>query len=394
MSQERRAPRWRALGWGLPFFGGLAVVAASLSIPRIEDDLGAKVRRSLTEAGFSELNVDMSGRDAEIVSAQSYPAGSSAAIKDAAVQWGVRRADVSLIEVPSATNPSSAPSSPTPATGGPRLTLPVVFAEIDNNAVILRGSYADQSQHDRLLTAAKSAYGIGAVTDQLRSANRGEDAPTAEAVAALATALTASEHDFVRGQVAFNDGRLVVDGVAADPASRDRLLDMLKAVERNGIPVKSTLSLAKGSAASTTSASTTTTPTTPTPTTPTPSAAVNDAVAQLNRLLALKPVLFQPATAEILSESLPTLEAAAAILASLVGITVNVEGHTDSLGADQLNQQLSEERASAVQTSLVRLGVPEARLSAVGYGEGRPIAGNDTESGRQANRRVQFSVKS
>lgn len=73
-------------------------------------------------------------------------------------------------------------------------------------------------------------------------------------------------------------------------------------------------------------------------------------------------------------------------------LTVTVEGHTDSVGTDAYNQKLSERRANAVVKYLVNtVGIPADKLSAVGYGESRPAATNDTAEGRAQNRRVEFT---
>jgi OOP family OmpA-OmpF porin len=69
-----------------------------------------------------------------------------------------------------------------------------------------------------------------------------------------------------------------------------------------------------------------------------------------------------------------------------------VAGHTDSVGTDQYNQGLSERRANSVRDYLVEQGVRASRLTAVGYGENRPVATNDTADGRQENRRVELVV--
>jgi OOP family OmpA-OmpF porin len=70
-----------------------------------------------------------------------------------------------------------------------------------------------------------------------------------------------------------------------------------------------------------------------------------------------------------------------------------VEGHTDSFGSDQSNNQLSQRRADAVRTYLLReSGVPEYRIMATGYGESRPIATNETAEGRARNRRIDFVI--
>jgi outer membrane protein OmpA-like peptidoglycan-associated protein len=70
--------------------------------------------------------------------------------------------------------------------------------------------------------------------------------------------------------------------------------------------------------------------------------------------------------------------------------TASIEGHTDSVGSAQANQLLSERRANAVLTALVRQGVPSDRLRTQAFGEDNPTASNDNETGRQMNRRVEI----
>lgn len=72
---------------------------------------------------------------------------------------------------------------------------------------------------------------------------------------------------------------------------------------------------------------------------------------------------------------------------------ISVEGHTDSVGKDEYNQTLSEQRASSVATYLSGQGIPPNRLMAIGYGETRAIASNDNEAGRQQNRRVEIHLE-
>ena len=74
-------------------------------------------------------------------------------------------------------------------------------------------------------------------------------------------------------------------------------------------------------------------------------------------------------------------------------IDVRVEGHTDSRGSDAYNMKLSQERARSVVNYLVSRGVKRSSLVAVGMGERAPVASNDNEEGRAANRRVDFVVK-
>jgi outer membrane protein OmpA-like peptidoglycan-associated protein len=80
------------------------------------------------------------------------------------------------------------------------------------------------------------------------------------------------------------------------------------------------------------------------------------------------------------------------ILAAHPTLTLEIEGHTDSVGSDALNQTLSEHRAEAVRNYLIQQGVPGSATSAVGFGKARPVASNETPEGRQLNRRVELVV--
>lgn len=72
--------------------------------------------------------------------------------------------------------------------------------------------------------------------------------------------------------------------------------------------------------------------------------------------------------------------------------TVTIEGHTDSVGSDALNQSLSEKRAEAVRSYLLSRGIPAGRMTVTGLGETSPVATNDTPAGRQQNRRVELVI--
>ena len=75
------------------------------------------------------------------------------------------------------------------------------------------------------------------------------------------------------------------------------------------------------------------------------------------------------------------------------GMQVEISGHTDSVGPKAYNKQLSQSRANAVKSFLASKGIDARRITAVGYGEERPLASNDDdEEGREFNRRVEFKV--
>ncbi|NVK30518.1 MAG: OmpA family protein [Gammaproteobacteria bacterium] len=74
------------------------------------------------------------------------------------------------------------------------------------------------------------------------------------------------------------------------------------------------------------------------------------------------------------------------------GLQIVVEGHTDSSGSAEGNRRLSQQRADSVATQLEKLGVKPDRITAVGYGEDRPLVSNDTRAGREQNRRIDFKI--
>jgi OOP family OmpA-OmpF porin len=73
-------------------------------------------------------------------------------------------------------------------------------------------------------------------------------------------------------------------------------------------------------------------------------------------------------------------------------LKISIEGHTDDQGADKYNQKLSEQRAQSVLAYLTGHGVDAGKLTAKGFGEGKPIASNETEEGKEQNRRVEFII--
>jgi outer membrane protein OmpA-like peptidoglycan-associated protein len=87
-----------------------------------------------------------------------------------------------------------------------------------------------------------------------------------------------------------------------------------------------------------------------------------------------------------------TLNQVAQTLAEYNETYIDVYGHTDATGSDAYNQQLSERRALAVADYLSSRGVQQARIGTRGYGKTQPIASNDTDAGRAANRRVEIKI--
>jgi outer membrane protein OmpA-like peptidoglycan-associated protein len=86
------------------------------------------------------------------------------------------------------------------------------------------------------------------------------------------------------------------------------------------------------------------------------------------------------------------IDRSAVILNRYPETSLLVEGHTDSTGSEDYNLKLSEKRAMAIQNELISQNVDPARIQIIGFGEAKPIADNNTESGRQLNRRVEVVI--
>jgi len=103
-------------------------------------------------------------------------------------------------------------------------------------------------------------------------------------------------------------------------------------------------------------------------------------------------VLFDFGKANLRPEAREKLAKISGILLAYPTLHVQIEGNTDSVGSDEFNQTLSDKRAYAVRDYLVAQSVTGNNLTAIGFGKTRPVASNDTASGRQQNRRVDLVV--
>jgi outer membrane protein OmpA-like peptidoglycan-associated protein len=103
-------------------------------------------------------------------------------------------------------------------------------------------------------------------------------------------------------------------------------------------------------------------------------------------------ILFDFDSSALRPEAQENLTKLADILNKYPDTEILIEGHTDSKGSDEYNQKLSERRSATVYNHLIGLGVQRIRMNMVGYGETQPVASNDNEEGRQANRRVEVAI--
>ncbi len=108
--------------------------------------------------------------------------------------------------------------------------------------------------------------------------------------------------------------------------------------------------------------------------------------------IALRNIFFETASYALLPASTTELNNLLQLLKATPAMRIEVGGHTDNVGNDAANQVLSAQRAKAVRDFLVDQGIDAARVEAKGYGETKPVAGNDTDEGRAQNRRTEITV--
>jgi OmpA-OmpF porin, OOP family len=117
-----------------------------------------------------------------------------------------------------------------------------------------------------------------------------------------------------------------------------------------------------------------------------------ECVARVNAAIAARKITFAPGSTDIESGAMSTIDKVAEALRECQTVQMEIGGHTDSQGSEGMNERLSQARADAVLNAIMSRRVLTSNLTARGYGESRPIADNGTEAGREANRRIEFSL--
>ncbi|MDO8969064.1 MAG: OmpA family protein, partial [Saprospiraceae bacterium] len=117
-----------------------------------------------------------------------------------------------------------------------------------------------------------------------------------------------------------------------------------------------------------------------------------DAATKAQKPIVLRNVFFETGSASLRSESVSELDRLAQMLAKNPQLKIQINGHTDDIGDEKNNQNLSEARAKAVQDYLLSKQIAAERLRFKGFGESRPLESNDTPEGRANNRRTEFEL--
>ena len=114
--------------------------------------------------------------------------------------------------------------------------------------------------------------------------------------------------------------------------------------------------------------------------------------AEIKAIITVAKIDFEPGSSQMNAAALETMDDIAEVLKKCGDMKIEIQGHTDSQGREEMNEQLSQARAQSVLDELRARRVLTSSFSAKGYGETLPIADNGTEEGRETNRRIEFKL--
>lgn len=114
--------------------------------------------------------------------------------------------------------------------------------------------------------------------------------------------------------------------------------------------------------------------------------------AWIKEILAEEQLTFDPGSSTLVADAVRVMDQIAEVLRDCGRLEMEIAGHTDSQGRLETNMRLSQQRAEAVMAALLARGIPISGFEARGYGPEFPIADNSTAAGREANRRIEFSL--
>ncbi|MGB8398548.1 OmpA family protein [Bradyrhizobium sp.] len=244
---------------------------------------------------------------------------------------------------------------------------PYIFnATKSGGAIRLSGYYPDEKTHRELLSAIGRRFLGARLSDEL---TQGKGAPKDFAKAASAMLQQLSR--LSSGAGSMSDLDITVKGDAFYAKAAADIPSALSAAVPRGYNANATIGVAA-------------------PGEPIVAAACQPLFADI---LAQGKILFEISQASIQNDSDAVLDNLAATAMRCPDAHIEISGHTDSVGRDDSNLELSRRRAEAVSHYLIKAGIAPERLTAIGYGKTRPIASNDTEEGRAQNRRIEFDAK-
>lgn len=247
---------------------------------------------------------------------------------------------------------------------------PAEFSAVsDGQSIKLRGLVVDERMREAVESLASSRF--GGVENALRVDDSVPEGWTLRAIAAL-EALSGLE----KGTLRVTPELIRIDGLSGNQSASDLVATRLS--QRLGAGAQYELAIRYDRRLD--------------PLLKLPNGA--ECVDRLNVAMHESEIGFEPSKSVIAGDPKPTLEQLGTIMSDCGEYRVEIGGHTDSQGSEGFNADLSRNRAEAVLNAMKEHGIDVTNVTAKGYGESQPVSGNDTEEGREANRRIEFTLLS
>jgi OOP family OmpA-OmpF porin len=358
----------RTAAWLLSLLGLLVLTFLCFTVHRgaIEADLSTRAARAISGI-VPGLDLGIDGRDVTLRGTVATEGDRQSAEARVAAIPGVRRVLNELL-----------------VAGGGAVDNPPLqpFSLLDGpDGLVVRGVVPDASARDAVLSRVRASYPGREITDELTLSPGASGAWIAALDEPLPRFRGVSGTEFVLEPGAGGAGGVIVlRGSVATDADKARMEQAVSEVVRAPYTFRSELIV--GAAG----------PRTEVESADPSDADVQAAQAALREALGIGAVEFNTGTADLTDASRTLLDRAAGVFTRFPRVGAEVQGHTDSQGADAANEALSQRRADAVRAYLVEQGVAAAALTARGYGEAEPVADNETADGRARNRRVVFRL--
>ncbi len=239
----------------------------------------------------------------------------------------------------------------------------------ENGTLTMRGKVADARQLAVIDGFARASFGAGKVENALR-----QDRAVPEGWPIRMLAALESLKGMASGGATVRPDYVEVTGITGNPDRQAQISGLLSAKLGEGADFRIDVTYDKKLD----------------PVLGLPSA--EECVASINDAIKVTKINFDPGSADLDKDAGPVLDKIAGLMKNCADYPMEIGGHTDSQGREEMNQALSQSRAEAVLEALVQRHADTANLTARGYGETKPIADNGTEAGREANRRIEFRL--
>ena len=366
-------PWWKLLPL-IALIGAAAVAIMTLiMIPIYERQVINNAKDDLRAAGIdpSTFNFDASYRDLDITGI--LPAGvTEAQIRSGAANAdGLRDLDVAFSSAPDAPaeeEPDDAEDEPVEVATGPT----DVMAVVTDSGVVLTGEVPDEEHREVLVAEAEARFGAANVTDELTVSGLEPATSGAQDRVLQLGALLGGLPDGAVGSAAITDSSFTSDWTVGSEADADA--------------INATVTSAK-SAFADDNATTSITVDAP---------AVEEEITELQEefddlAVEIRENVTFATNSDVLNDTATaTLDKVVDLMTTYTQPVVEISGHTDAIGDDAFNLELSDQRAASVRQYLIDAGIDESRIESIGKGETDPFDTNDTPEGRANNRRVEL----